>query len=297
MKILISGGSGFIGRHLYNYLAKEGHYTKILTRDKGRNSIDLNNHNLISWNHFEIGNIEDFDIVINLSGESIGKSRWTKNRKDKIIKSRIDTTSRIAQAINTKRITPKLLINASAIGYYGNRGDEELYENSLPGDNFLAQVCIKWEEEAQKANTRVVNLRTGLVLGDNDTFKKLILPYNLFIGGPLGEGTQYVSWIHIEDFVNAVNHIIENKDIEGPVNLTSPYPLSMNEFQKKIGKAMKKPFWLTVPSFALRIFMGEMADIVLNSQKVIPKKLIASGFQFKYPEAIDAISSLIKKYN
>ncbi|MBS4012481.1 MAG: TIGR01777 family oxidoreductase [Bacteroidetes bacterium] len=293
MKILISGGSGFIGRNLHNSLSKEGHYIKILTRDKDNKYLDHNT--LFSYDYFDNGNIENFDIVINLSGESIGKGRWTSKRKEKIFKSRIDTTSRIVKAINTKKITPILLINASAIGYYGNRGDEELNESSLSGNDFLSQVCVKWEEEAQKANTRVVNIRTGLVLGDNDAFKKLILPFNLYLGGIIGSGNQWVSWIHIEDLVNAVSHIIQDETIEGPINITSPNALIMKEFQRVIGKALKKPFWLSIPEFALRLIMGEMAAIVLNSQKVFPKKLIASGFQFKYPEATDSISNLIKK--
>ena len=295
MNILIAGGSGFIGSCLYKYFSNMGYSVKILTRETKRTSESVNNY--ITWKQFENDNIKELDVIINLSGESIGKGRWTTKRKESILKSRINSTSILVKAINEKRVNPKIFINASAIGYYGNRGNEELNENSIPGSDFLSQVCILWEQEAFKAKTRVLSLRTGLVLGNNEAFHKLIFPYKFNIGGSLGSGKQWVSWVHIEDFALAVNHIIENNDIRGSVNITSPNPLKMKDFQRSIGKALKKPSWLSVPSFALRMLMGEMAAIVLNSQKVIPEKLIASGFKFKYPEAIDAISSLIKKKN
>ena len=302
MKVLISGGSGFIGRALAYELKAHNYNLTILTRDKS-NIKGLNNNVLEIIEYSDItsqsNQHKNYDVVINLAGASIGAGRWTKKRKDVILMSRLDSTRFIIDAINKKLLEPKLLINASAIGYYGNRGNELLDESSDKGVGFLSDVCQKWEDAASELNNpkiRLAHLRTGLVLGKGGALDKLILPYKLFAGGNMGSGKQWVSWIHIKDVAGIIRHIIENKDIEGPVNIVSPEAVQMKDLQKTIGKIMRRPYWLTAPAFALRLILGEMADIVLTSQKVTPDKLKKSGYKFLYPDLTKALTEAISQY-
>lgn len=299
MNIIIAGGTGFIGKSISEKLMDLGHHITIVSRaNKNTNSESVSNFRIINWNDYENGLDYKIDVIINLSGESIGSGRWNRKTKEKIIQSRISATSKIATAISEGKISPALLINASAIGYYGNRGDEELNEQSTLGGDFLANVCSLWEKEAssaESAGVRVVYLRTGLVIGKSEAVKKLMLPHKFFMGGPLGKGSQWISWIHIDDLTDIITYIIENKNIEGSINAVSPNPVTMKILQKTIGSLMNRPSWLKVPSFALKLIMGEMSDIILNSQKVIPQKLINHGYTYKYPLINDALMRLFKK--
>lgn len=298
MNIIIAGGTGFVGKFISEKLLEDGHHIIIVSRAKKNINIEsVSNYKTINWAEYEKGLDCKIDVIINLSGESIGGGLWNSKKKELILKSRINATSRIVESISNRIYTPSILISSSAIGYYGNRGDENLNEQSESGNGFLADVCKAWELEASKAEkfgVKVVYLRTGFVLGKNEATQKLLLPHKFYAGGTLGSGIQWVSWIHINDLANIISFIIENK-IEGAVNAVSPNPVTMKTLQNEIGKALNRPSWLKVPTFLLRLVMGKMADIILNSQKVVPQKLTNHGYQYQYPTINIALKSLLRK--
>lgn len=245
-----------------------------------------------------------WDAVINFTGESIGSARWTKEVRDRILKSRIETTAAIVNAINNGSIRTKVFINASAVGYYGHRRDETLTESDGPGEDFLARVCKKWEEEAYRVGDsflkeatppRVVTLRTGVVLGSEGALKRMVMPFKFFIGGPLGKGDQWLPWIHIRDLTAIVRFITENCEIIGPVNVTTPNPVRMKEFSNTLGEVLKRPSWLPVPEFALKIALGRMSEMLLHGQRAVPAKISSYGFEFKYPELREALEEVIQR--
>jgi uncharacterized protein len=304
MNILISGGTGFIGRSLCIKLLDKKHEVIVLTRNKKKaelifgREVNLVDYSEINVSHFE--NVKHFktDCIINLSGETIGNHRWDKKTKEKIISSRVNSTKALVEFIKnqTPEDRPKVFINASAIGYYGSKQDEELKENTSSGNDFLSDVCRQWEAEALKAEAlgvRVVTVRTGVVLGLEGALKKMLLPFRFFVGGPLGNGRQWMSWIHIKDLVNVYYYALTNDKIKGAVNATSPNQTTMNDFSKTLGKVMHRPSLFRVPAFVLRLIFGEMADVLLGSQKVIPEKLIKSGFEFEFPVLEDALKDII----
>jgi len=241
--------------------------------------------------------VDGVDAVINLAGEPIPAKRWTGAQKEKIRSSRVNTTKALVTAIGKAKKKPNLLINSSAIGYYGPRGDENVVEDTEPGNDFVSQVCIEWEEEAQKAESfgvRVVCLRTGIVLGKGGgALAKMVLPFKLFAGGPLGTGRQWVSWIQLEDEVGLIVHLLQTEDALGPVNATAPGPVTMKELCQALGKALHRPSWAPVPTFALRLLVGEMADVLVTGQRVLPAKAQQMGYTFKYPDLTEALRASI----
>lgn len=311
MNILVSGATGYIGRNLCRKLLDEKHNLIILTRDKTKaQSLFGKDIRSIDWSDLNselrsLTSENQIDCIINLAGEPIAEHRWNKKTKDKIIGSRINTTKALVNFIKiqsselrTLSSEPriKVLINASAIGYYGNNPDIELQENSPSGNDFLAELCKQWEAEAleaEKYGVRVVTIRTGVVLGTEGALKRMLLPYRFYVGGPVGTGRQWLSWVHIEDLVNIYHYAINEDKIKGPVNATSPNPVTMKEFCQVLGKVMHKPSWFRVPSFILKLVFGEMADVLLSSQKVIPSKLINSNFRFQFPSLSDALKEII----
>ncbi len=302
MKIIIAGGSGLIGRKLISALLIKKHEITLLSRSPEKFKKDFPELHIEFWDAKTNGNLiilmEGCDVVINLIGESIASKRWSRKQKQKIFSSRINSTRAIIEAIRQVNNKPSVLINASAVGFYGNRLEGEVTEEYPKGMGFLADVCAKWEEEALtaiKLAVRVVLLRTGIVLDKNNgALKKLLFPFKLFLGGSIGSGAQWFPWIHLQDEINAILFSIENNQINGPINLTAPQPVRMKEFCKILGNVMQRPSWLNVPSFILKLALGEMAEsLLLHGQKVIPKKLIDSGFEFQFPELQDALKNIL----
>ncbi len=314
MKIAITGATGFVGSRLVVKLYDRGDDILILTRnpDKARRMYPKSIYpkiEIIPYIATESGDwqkeICGCDAVINLAGEPISE-RWTGEAKRAIVASREIGTEKIVEAISrSERVAtaladqkPKVLINSSAIGYYGTSETASFDENSPPGDDFLADVCKKWETAAQKVKdygTRLVILRTGIVLGNGGALGKMIPPFKLFAGGPIGSGRQWFSWIHRDDLINLIIYCLDRQGISGTFNATAPNPVRMKEFCQILGEVMNRPSWLPVPDFALEILLGEGAKIVLEGQEVLPKATQAIGFDYRYPNLEAALEEIVPK--
>lgn len=299
MKIAIAGGTGFVGRALVNELSKYEHEIVILTR-KAMKASEKANIRYSQWltdDANPVSDLQNTDIFINLAGESINSGRWTEERKSEILSSRIEAVDAVLDIINQLDRKPRALINASAIGIYGISDNEVFTENTERlGTDFLADTVVKWEQEASKAGPmgiRTVFCRFGIILEkDAGALPKMLLPYKLFIGGNIGSGKQWMSWIHLEDVVKGIIFTIENEQIQGPINFTAPHPVIMNDFGKTLAQVLHRPHWLPVPSLALRLLLGEMSTLVVEGQKVLPKKLLDHGFQFQYPDLKMALKNI-----
>lgn len=298
LKIAISGGTGFIGNHLTRYFLDKGHHVYILTRSK-KTSSEKNLH-FVQWlsktaNPTQA--LEGVDVFINLAGKSIN-DRWTNDAKKQIVDSRVKSTKAIYSIISSLQQKPSVFINASAIGIYGTSLKKTFTEESKEvGTDFLAQTVKVWEREALRIkdfNIRTVLTRFGIVLGDEGALPKMVLPYKLFAGGSLGSGQQWVSWIHINDLVKLIDHIILTPSISGPVNAVSPNPVQMDQFGKTIGKTLNRPHWLPAPPFAVKALLGEMSLLVLEGQHVLPEKALDHQFHFTYPYLDQALSDILK---
>jgi uncharacterized protein (TIGR01777 family) len=228
--------------------------------------------------------------VINLAGESIAPKRWTVERKRVLRASRIDPTRALVAAISRSAQPPTVLANASAVGYYGDRGDAIANEADPPGGDFLARLVIDWEAAAQEAATRVALFRMGVVLGPRGgALSQLAMPFRFFVGGPIGSGRQWFPWVHIDDVVSAFRFALDHQEVEGPLNVTSPQPVRNREFARAVGQALHRPSWLPVPAFALRIALGELGTTLLGSQRVLPEKLARAGYIFQQPQLRPAL--------
>lgn len=291
MRILISGSTGLVGTALCQALEKSGHEVFRLVRDKSK----VSDHAIFwdpendGWDSsYSFPKFENMDAVVNLAGENIA-GRWTEDKKNKIRSSRIKSTKTLCHILSSLKNPPEVLINGSAIGFYGDRGDELLTEESLPGDNFLSQVCQEWERAAVenliKTKTRIVLLRTGMVLSaKGGGLATMLTPFKFGLGGILGNGRQYMSFISLDDLVKVIIFLIENKQIAGPVNAVTPYPVTNQAFTKTLGTVLHRPTILAVPKFLPSLIFGQMADdLLFASQKVYPKKLANAGFHFDYP--------------
>jgi uncharacterized protein (TIGR01777 family) len=294
MHHLITGGSGFIGSALCRSLVADGHRVTVLTRDieraRGR----------VPEAVFLIDRLdfaENIDAVVNLAGENLAGGRWTAARKHEFVGSRIGTTKRLLDWIDRQDAAPAVLVSGSAIGWYGPRGDEELDEDADIGNDFSAHLCRDWEAEASKAEAlgvRVCCVRTGIVLGaDGGALKKMLLPFRAGIGGRMGSGRQWMSWIARADIVALIRWLIDHDSARGAYNGTAPAAVTNAEFARALGAALHRPALLPTPAFALRLLFGEMADILLTGQRVVPKRATAEGFKFKYPELPSALSSVL----
>jgi uncharacterized protein (TIGR01777 family) len=303
MRIVITGATGFIGRALCEGLHKE--YEIIaLSRNAGRARQSIGHlSEVIQWDAKTSAGwkekAEGALAVINLAGENLAAGRWNNSRKSRILQSRLDAINAVVEAIKQLQNKPKVVILASAIGYYGPRQDEQLDETSPPGEGFLANVCRSIEtlaKEIEKLNVRCVVTRSGVVLGkDGGAFPRLAKPFRFFLGGYLGNGKQWFSWISIEDELAAIKFLMQNENLSGVFNLTGPQPMTMKDFCVTLGRIIKRPCWLKVPGFALRLALGEMADeMLLSGQKVIPNRLLDAGFEFKYPNLEKALSAIYK---
>lgn len=296
MKLVVTGVSGFIGTALCPRLLEKGHTLVLLTRSSSPEPSTANKQ-WLQWNPGIAGgwekSVDGADGIINLAGEPIAARRWTSSQKTHIRSSRILSTRSLVEAAAKARQKPSFLLNASAVGYYGPRGDEPVTEESEPGGDFLASIGREWEEEAKKAEPlglRVVRLRTGIVLGPKGgALAKMVPPFKFYIGGPLGSGMQWMSWIHLEDEVGLILYLTENPRATGPVNATAPNPVRMKEFCQTLGKVLHRPCWAPVPGFALRIMLGEMSDMLLTGQRALPAAAEKLGYQFRYPTLHDAL--------
>ena len=292
MRVLVAGATGFIGKKLIKELDKKGHEVLVLTRNLDTARFNIPVHCEIgTWNP-ELNSIPSsffngIDAVINLSGEGIADSRWSDEHKNKIIQSRVVSTRQIIKAMTNMNERPQVFVSASAIGVYGNRGDELLNEYSSSGEGFLSQVCQNWEDEIFQAKTlgvRTVALRIGMVLGhDGGALEKMLPPFKLGVGGKLGSGSQWMSWIHINDLVNMMIYAVENSSINGEYNAVSPTPVKNTEFTKTLGKVLKRPTIFPVPEIILKIALGELSELLLGSQKVDAKRICDAGFKFQFP--------------
>ena len=236
------------------------------------------------------------DGIINLAGEPIAAKRWNEVQKERLRSSRLATTKSMVNAIAKADVKPKFLINASAVGYYGARGDELVTESAGPGQDFLARLCVDWENEAKKAEAsgvRVALLRTGIVLAKGKgALAKMVPPFKIFFGGPLGRGQQWMPWIHIEDEIGLITYLIENAEARGPFNGTAPNPVTMNEFSKTLGDVLNRPSWARVPPSVLALMLGEMSEMLVNGQRAMPEAALKLGYVFKYPQLAEALRAL-----
>jgi uncharacterized protein (TIGR01777 family) len=296
--MLITGGTGFIGQELRTLLLQEGHNITVVTRNpKKYEDESAKNQRFVSWDSDLAEVMNTVDVVIHLAGENLFSGRWTEEIKDRIYSSRINTTKALVDAMKKAESKPKLFISASASGIYGNRGEEILDEAESVGDDFLAKVCIDWETEAQIAvefGVRVANPRIGIVLEkDGGALQKMIPPFQMFVGGPVGDGTQYMSWIHREDLLKALIAPIDYEQISGPYNVCAPTPVTMNMFARALGNAMNRPVLFRVPEFALKIAFGEGSKPILDSIRMKPGVLQEQAFDFRYDDLDEAIVDIL----
>jgi hypothetical protein len=295
MKIVVAGGTGFLGSALVHACRVNGDDVTVLTR-RPRAAADVQWYPEVSGGAWTAV-LDTADAVVNLAGEGIADRRWDAARKAAILDSRVTATRALAEAIRACARPPSVFISASAVGFYGTRGDELLTEDSTPGSDFLANVCRAWEREASRAAsvTRVVLVRTGVVLArDGGALPRMALPFRFFAGGRLGSGQQYVSWIHREDWVQIARWALGNAEVSGPVNLTAPAPVTNAEFTDALARALHRPALFPVPALALRTLLGtEMADaLLLDGQRVLPEKAQRLGFQFRYSTVQRALAAI-----
>lgn len=306
MRIMITGGSGLIGRELTGNLTQNGHEVIILSRTPARVSGLPQGARAVAWDGKTTqgwgGLIEETDAIVNLVGENLAgegffPSRWTEKRKRTLKESRILPGQAILEAIEAARHKPEVLVQSSAVGYYGPRGDEKLTEDNAPGDDFLARYCQEWESTTagvEEMGVRRVVIRSGVVLSTKGgALPRILLPFKLYAGAHFGNGRQYMSWIHPADEIGAIRFLIENKEAQGVFNLTAPNPQTNAGLSRTIGKVMKRPYFLFVPGFALRLAFGEVTTVVLDGQRVLPKRLLDIGYEFQYPELEAALRDIL----
>jgi uncharacterized protein (TIGR01777 family) len=310
MNVLITGGTGLIGHVLTESLLADGHRVTVLTRNpqKAKNilpsdviPLQWDGRSPEGWGHI----IGETDAIVNLAGESIaGDSmiailtrRWTDVQKERIKQSRLDVGKALVSAIQGAKKKPDVFIQASAVGYYGPHGDEALTESAPGGTDFLAKVCQAWEastSEVEKLGVRRVVIRSGLVLSTKGGILPImLLPFRLFVGGPLGSGKQIIPWIHILDQVNAIRFLLENQSAQGAFNLSAPNPVNSARFGRIAGRVLRRPNWFTTPGFALKLALGEKASLVLGGQQAVPQKLLKAGYEIKFKNLEPALQDLL----
>ncbi|MBO0587918.1 TIGR01777 family oxidoreductase [Sporosarcina sp. E16_8] len=300
MKIVIAGGSGFAGQKLTDTLLNEGHEIIILSRKDSKVDGNIKYVKWLQEGTYPENEIISADAFVNLAGVSINEGRWTAEHRKQIYASRMEATDELLRIISALQTKPAVLVNASAIGIYPASEDNVYTEESLDyADDFLGQTVTDWEKKAASVESegiRVVFMRFGVILGKNGgALPLMVLPYKLFAGGTVGSGNQWVSWVHIEDVARAITFTIGNKSIDGPVNVTSPFPKRMKYFGKTIGSVLHRPHWIPVPSFVMKIVLGKKSALVLEGQHVLPEKLLNSGFTFHFPTLESALNDLYTK--
>ncbi|GGB95443.1 epimerase [Marinobacterium zhoushanense] len=294
MRVLITGGTGFIGRQLVKALLARGDRVAVLSRRPESAQLDARVE-LYS----ELAQIQGhIDAVVNLAGAPIADRRWSDKRKRLLLESRVQLTSQLVDWIGRAVQPPAVLVSGSAIGYYGSQGDRELDEEGATKGGFAHDLCASWEEQAYKASdhgVRVCCIRTGMVLGPGGgALAKMLPPFKLGLGGPIGTGRQWISWIHRDDEVAAILHLLDHETLTGAFNLTSPHPVTNEEFSRLLAKVLHRPAFFRVPAVVLELMMGEASELVLKGQRVVPKRLLESGFRFKYTGLEAALTQVLK---
>lgn len=296
MNILVTGSTGLVGSALVPFLTTGGHHVLRLVRGAARRDDE------ITWNpetgEIDLAKLEGLDAVVHLAGENIASGRWTATKKARIHDSRVNGARLLSEALSKLSRKPRVLVCASAIGFYGDRGDEVMIESSSPGSSFLCQVCRDWEaatEAARQAGIRVVNLRIGVVLTPRGgALEKMLLPFKLCAGGVVGSGRQFWSWIALDDLVGAIHHAITHDELSGPVNAVAPDPVTNHDFTKTLGQVLGRPTIVPMPAFAVRLLLGEMGEeLLLASTRVVPSRLQATGYQFRCPTLEGALRHLL----
>ena len=304
MQIVVTGGTGFIGRPLCASLCQAGHRVTLLTRRREEaqrlcgatvTAVEWNGREAGAWEHC----LEGADAVINLAGAPIADGRWTDARKQLLSESRVLTTRLLVDAMSRRTSKPRTLISASGIGYYGASDDRVLDEGAARGEGFLADLCLAWEAEALRAaefGVRVVLLRTGMVLElDGGALPKMLLPFRLFAGGPIMPGTQWVSWIHRRDHIGLIQWILTTPHVSGPLNAVAPESVTMKRFCQVLGRVLQRPSWLPVPGFALQAALGELGTLMTTGQRINPAKALSGGYIFHYPTLEPALRAIVTK--
>ncbi|BAN97082.1 hypothetical protein E05_23160 [Plautia stali symbiont] len=296
MHLLITGGTGLIGRHLIPRLLQLGHQVNVVTRDvaAAREKLDAR---VMLWSGInQQPDLNAIDGVINLAGEQIADKRWTEQQKQRLCESRWQITEQIVSLIHASSNPPRLLISGSATGFYGGTGDVVVTEDDPGHEEFTHTLCARWEQlalKAQSERTRVCLLRTGVVLArEGGALSKMKLPFKLGVGGPIGSGKQYLPWIHVDDLVNAILWLIDNDQLQGPFNMVAPYAVRNEQFAATLGQVMHRPAFMRIPASAIKLMMGESAVLVLGGQHVLPKRLEESGFGFRWYDLQEAVQDV-----
>ncbi|MEH6357791.1 MAG: TIGR01777 family oxidoreductase [Pseudomonadales bacterium] len=297
MRILITGGTGFIGAQLCHHLVAAGHQLTVYSRHPEKISARCGDK-VAALDSLELlTSASEFDAVINLAGESIAGKRWSARRKQVLLESRLVTTRKLVAAFQRMAKPPACLINASAVGFYGDQGDVDVDENTLPKDDFGHQLCQQWESAARQAEAlgvRVCIARIGLVVGKGGGFlEKVLLPFKLGMGGRFGSGEQWMSWIHRDDLVRLIDWLLDHSDCHGVYNATSPYPVTNERFTKTLAGLLKRPTLLPMPAMVVQLMFGEMAQLLLTGQRVLPCRLLEGGFEFSHPDLKSALEEAL----
>lgn len=297
MNIIISGGTGFVGQHLTKVLNEKGHHVFILTRSPYKHH-NTDQKTFIDYEH-DPNNLKDIHAIINLAGASLF-GYWTQAKKEAILNSRLNTTKKLIHLIKQLPTKPKVFINGSAIGYYGTSNETMFTEKTTQsGNDFLADVAIRWEncaKEVEKMGIRTVYTRFGVILGkESGALPFMAIPVQLFVGGKIGDGEQWLSWIHIDDVTHLITFCMDNEHIEGPINVTAPQPLRNKDFMKVLAKALKRPYWFPTPAALLKVALGEMSMLITKGQYVIPKKAEAHQYSFIFPDLERALTHIYHK--
>jgi uncharacterized protein (TIGR01777 family) len=298
-RILITGATGVIGKYIVEALKMRGDEALILTTNtESAKKVFPGLKGITGWKDMSSLKNEKIDGIINLAGMNLGEKRWNDKVKKEIYHSRIDSTGKVVELIASMDVKPKVLVSASGVDYYGDKGSVNVYEDTPPADSFAGRLCVDWENEAIKAGkygVRTVVIRTGFVIAKNSpAVDKLALPFKLFIGGTIGSGKQYISWIHADDLVEIYLFALDNGEVKDAVNGTAPNPETMKIFCKHLAKALNRPGIFPVPGFAVKIIAGEMAELILTGRKALPKKIIELGYKFKYLNSLDAFKSIFE---
>lgn len=305
MNVVITGATGFIGRALCSELVEAGHQVVGLSRNPAKGAELLGARvTVVGWDGKSAQgwgkHADGARAIVNLAGENIASGRWTQPQRRRILQSRLDAGRAVTDAVAQADKKPDVVIQSSGIGYYGSRWDEIIDESSSAGKGFLSQVARDWEDstkDVKSFGTRHVVIRTGVVLGaDGGALPRLLTPFRLFLGGPLGSGKQWFPWIHLDDEVGAIRFLIERDDLDGAFNLTAPEPPTLKGFCRALGKAMGRPSWLPVPGFLLRLMFGEMAkEVLLSGQRAVPRRLLEAGYSFEYPGTMSALEHILSQ--
>ncbi len=303
MRVIVTGGSGLIGRALAGSLAASGTEVVILSRDPNR-ALGLpsgvraerwDGRTAAGWGPLA----EGAEAIVNLAGENLSARPWTPEQKRRILESRLNAGQAVVEAVEAASQKPRVVVQASAVGYYGFHGDEEIAEADPPGDDFLARVCVDWEASTARVEALGVRraiIRSALVLSaKGGALPRMMMPFRMFVGGPLGSGQQWYSWIHIADEVAAIRFLMDNGAARGPFNLSSPHPVTNAQFARVLGRVLGRPALIPTPAFALKLVFGEMGSVLLKGQRVVPRRLLEMGFSFRFPELEPALRDLLSR--